>query len=134
MKREKMYFRLIGSYLALCLMLLGSFPGEVFAGMVPSHVIYSRNGSDRGDDLEQIRQVLETRLVSERMADLGLNRTEIDTRLALLDDDALHEVATDLKLLQKGSDGVLGTVIALLVIAILVVVLLQLSGRKVIIE
>lgn len=134
MARDKVYFRLMGSYLALALFIVGSFPGDVFAGFVPSATLYSDEGTDRSDSLERIRQALETRVVTERMEDLGLNPVEVEERLAQLDDATLHEMATNFDLLQKGGDGALGAVIAILVIAILVVILLQLTGHKVIIE
>ena len=134
MKKEKIYFRVIGSYLALALFILGSFPGDVFAGFVPSAALSRDGGTDRAANFERIRNILETRIVSERMKDLGLSPGEVEERLSLLDDAAVHELATNIDLLQKGGDGVLGAVIALLIIAILVVVLLQLTGRKIIIE
>jgi hypothetical protein len=48
-------------------------------------------------------------------------------------DAQIHQLATNLDEVRVGGDG-LGVVIALLVIAILVVVLLQLTGHKVIVK
>jgi hypothetical protein len=76
---------------------------------------------------------LESRLVSQRLSDLGFSQGEISSRLNQLSDEQIHYFASHLESLQTGGDAGLGIIIALLVIAILVVVLLQLSGHKVII-
>jgi hypothetical protein len=66
------------------------------------------------------------------LSDFGLTPAEIRSRLDQLSDQQVHEVATQLDALHPGGDA-LGTVVVLLVIAILVVVLLQLTGHKIII-
>ena len=53
-------------------------------------------------------------------------------RFAQLSDQQLHKLALQVDELAVGGDG-LGRVIALLVIAILVVLLIQLTGRRVVV-
>ncbi|MBI3596816.1 MAG: PA2779 family protein [Nitrospirae bacterium] len=89
-------------------------------------------GPDRESSIKRIQAVLESRLIVQRLADFGLTRAEITSRLDQLSDQQVHGIATQLDALQPGGDA-LGTVVVLLVIAILVVVLLQLSGHKIII-
>ncbi len=134
MWKKTRHFKIIGIYLAFAVFILGSVPADLFAGMTPSTVVTPDGGLDRDADLNRIRNVLETKLVSERMADLGLTPDEISRRISKLDDDTLHEFAVKIDDLQKGSDGFLGMVIGLLVVAILVVLLLKLTDHKIVIE
>jgi hypothetical protein len=89
-------------------------------------------GPDRESSMKRIQSALESRLIVQRLSDFGLTPAEIRSRLDQLSDQQVHEVATQLDALQPGGDA-LGTVVVLLVIAILVVVLLQLTGHKIII-
>jgi len=109
-------------------------------GMVPngdaSFVPSALNpGSQQGEDLERdrIQQLLETKMVKARLEKLGFTSEEIQSRLTNLTDEQIHYLAHKLDDLKVAGDG-LGVVISLLVIAILVVVLLQLTGHKVIIR
>jgi len=89
-------------------------------------------GPDREGSMKRIQSVLESKVIVQRLADFGLTPAEITSRLNQLSDQQVHEIATQLDALQPGGD-VLGTIVVLLVITILVVVLLQLTGHKIII-
>jgi hypothetical protein len=102
---------------------------RVDAGLSPSEVVAL---NDRAADLGSIQKVLETKMVRERLGEFGFTPDEVRARLERLDDRQLHGLAMRLDELQTGGDG-LGVVIALLVIAILVVILLQLTGHRVIV-
>ncbi|HTN43268.1 MAG TPA: PA2779 family protein [Nitrospiria bacterium] len=107
---------------------------EASAAFLPSATVVASEtgGPDRETSLKKIQAVLESKLLVQRLADFGLNQAEILSRLSQLSDQQVHEIATQLDAQQPGGD-VLGTVVVLLVIAILVVVLLQLTGHKIII-
>jgi hypothetical protein len=72
-------------------------------------------------------------MVKERFSSLGLTAVEIESRLVQLSDQQLHNLAVQLDNVKVGGDGV-GLVIGLLVIAILVVLLIQLTGHRVIVK
>jgi type II secretory pathway component PulF len=57
----------------------------------------------------------------------------VSARVAQMSDAQIHQAVTQLDSLQPGGDSGLGVIIGLLVIAILVVVLLQLTGHRVVI-
>ena len=120
-------------YLILWVLLLGLTP-EGIAMLIPSTLpdAQDRSISHRQSDLQRIQPVLESKLISQRLSDLGFTIEEVKERLAQLPDDQIHQVAQHLDGLQTGGDG-LGIVIALLVIAILVVILLHITGHKVIV-
>ena len=104
---------------------------KVEAGFAPSDVI-ALSQVDRAADIDKIQKVLETKMVRERLEKLGYAQEEINSRLAQLSDQQMHNLALQLDDVKVGGDG-LGIVIALLVIVILVVLLLQLMDHKVVV-
>jgi hypothetical protein len=121
----------IACYLAFVMFLIGIAP-KVDAGLSPSEVVAIAQ-PDRAADLQKIQTVLETKMVGERLKDLGFTENEIRERLRMLSDAQIHNIALDLDQLKVGGNG-LGVVIALLIIAILVVLLIQLTGHRVVVQ
>jgi hypothetical protein len=74
------------------------------------------------------------KLVRERLKELGLSADEIQARLSQFSDPQIHQLALQLDELKVAGDDFLGIIILLLVIAILVVLLIQLTGHKIIIK
>ena len=121
----------ISWYLVMAMFILSIVPNAE-AGFAPSEIIALAQ-TDRTADLERIQQVLESKAVSQRLAQLGLTRDEIQNRMAQLSDHQVHQIALQLDDLKVGKGDALGIVIALLVIAILIVILINLTGHKVVI-
>ena len=120
-------------YLVLCSLLLGFFTSDSMAILIPS-VLPGAQGSSvthRQSELERIQVLLESKLISQRLSDLGLTADEIQARLAQLTDDQIHQIAQRLDSLLIGGEW--GIIIALLVVAILVVIFLQITGHKIIV-
>ncbi len=118
-------------YLIAVMFLIGIAP-KAEAGFSPSEIV-ALSKADRFADIGRIRKTLETKMISERLERLGLTQDEVNNRLAQLNDQQVHKLALQLDDLKVGKDDGLGLVIGLLVIAILVVLLLQLTGHRVII-
>ena len=129
---EKKHFRLIGLYLAFALFLIGAVPADVLAGWSPSAALQPAGVSARTADLESVRQVIESKAVTARLLELGYTAEEVQARVDKLDDSTLHSLATNLDSLQTGGD--FGFVIGILVVVILVIVIIQLTGHKVIVQ
>jgi hypothetical protein len=72
-------------------------------------------------------------MIKQRLADYGLTSDEVVSRLNTLSDEQIHQFAGDLDSLQAGGDSV-GALIFLLLVAIIVVVILQASGHKIIVK
>jgi hypothetical protein len=125
------FMKQISWYLVIMMFLIGIAP-KVEAGLAPSELL-SLTQYDRTTDLEKIQKAIELKAVSERLKQFGLTREEILKRLSQLSDQQIHQVALQIDNLNIGQDEVLGVIIALLVIAILVVILLKLTGHRVII-
>lgn len=121
----------ISWYLVIAMFIISIAP-RVEAGFSPSEIIAFAQ-AERAADLEKIQKVLEVKAISERLKQLGLAQNEIQQRLAQLSDQQVHQIALQLDNIKVGQDDALTIIIALLVIAILVVILLKLTGHKVII-
>jgi len=119
-------------YLVLAMFVIGITP-KVYAGFSPSDVV-GLSPAERSSDLKKIQKFLETKMVRERLKELGLTPEEIQTRLSQLSDQQIHQLALKLDELMVGGNDVLGVIILILVIAILVVLLIQLTGHKIVIK
>lgn len=126
------FLKYISWYLVVAMFIIGITP-RVFAGFSPSEVM-GLSPIDRASDLQKVQKVLEMKMISERLQQLGLTPDEIQARLNQLSDDQIHQFALQLDDLKVGGNGGLGVVIALLVIAILVVILIYLLGHRIIIK
>jgi hypothetical protein len=115
-------------YLVLALLIIGSLPQEGWAIILPSGFA----SSQRVEDLKKLQTFLESKVVRQRLSDLGMPQEEVQSKLAQLSDREIHQLAQHTELLVPGGDA-LGFVIAVLIVAILVVILLQLTGHRVII-
>ncbi len=118
-------------YLVCAMFVIGIVP-RVEAAFSPSEGL-ALSPIDRTGDMGRIQTVLESKMVQQRLKDLGYTADEISARLSQLTDEQLHMVASKLDELKTGGDG-FGIVIAILVIAILIVILLQLTGHRVFIK
>lgn len=125
------FFRHISWYLIFAMFLIGVAP-RVDAAMSPSEII-AASQTDRAADLERIQRALEMKVVKERLEKFGLTTEEVNARLEALNDSQMHQIAQQVDDLRVGKDSALGVIVALLIIAILVIVILQLTGRRVIV-
>lgn len=123
------FMKHIAWYLVATMFIIGIAP-RVDAGLAPSEIIAIAQG-ERTADLDKIRQTLEVKAVSERLDQLGFSREDIRNRLVQLNDQQIHQIALQLDDLKVGQSDAIGLVIGVLVIAILVVVLLKLTGHRV---
>lgn len=120
--------RILALYLSIAVTAL-STPGHVWAMFVPSDA----PARIRTEDMQKVRAVLESKAVGQRLIDLGLSPDEAMSRLSILSDEQLHQLAADMDSLQAGGDGI-GAVIFLLLVAIVVVVVLQATGHEIVIK
>ncbi len=121
--KNKTVVKALCCYLAVALFVIG-VADKVFAGYSPSEVITSAS-FDRAADIAKIQAMLETKMVGERLVQLGYTKDEIQSKLGQLSDQQLHKVALKIDDLKAGGDGA-GVVIAVLLIAIIVLVVLYL--------
>ncbi len=121
-------FKLLSIYLALTMVLI-TLPAQGWAMFIPSQTA----GTARQADMASIQKTLESTVVKQRLMDYGLSSEEAMARINKLSDEQVHQFASRLDSLQAGADG-LDALIFLLVVAILVVVILEVTGHHVIVR
>lgn len=129
--RVSTFSQLVIWTLVITTFIMGAFPPDTQAMLAPA-VASSEDGlvvAGRGADLQRVQTVLESKMIQQRLEELGLTPEEINTRLSQLSDAQLHQLATQLDSLMPGGDGGLGIIIALLVIAVLAVLFVYLFKR-----
>jgi len=126
------FLKYMSWYLVVAMFIIGITP-RVYAGFSPSEAM-DLSPINRASDLQKIQKVLEMKMISERLRQLGLTPDEIQDRLNQLSDNEIHQFALQLDDLKVGGDSGLGIVIAILVIAILAVILIYLLGHRIIIK
>ena len=119
-------------YLVAAMFIIGIAP-RVYAGFSPSEAV-AFSSAERASELKQIQKFLEMKMVRERLRELGLSPDEIQARLNQFSDPQIHQLALQLDDLKVAGDDFLGVIILLLVIAVLVVLLIQLTGHKIVIK
>jgi hypothetical protein len=123
-----LFRKALAVYLILALIVLGCLPCDLMAAMIPSELDAATLGAiDRAADIETIQRVLESKIVAQRLTDLGLSVEEVQQSMAKLTTEDLHQVAMNMDGLQAG--GELGLIIAVLVIIALVFLIIFLAKR-----
>jgi len=125
MKMRRMKW--LACYLSVAVLFMGIIP-RVYAGFSPSELLPMP--LDKASDLERVQKVLEMKIVKEKLKAFGLTEDEVTKRLSHLNDDQLHQLALHLDELKTGGDTATAIIIILLV-AILVGVILYLSGHRI---
>ena len=122
------FFRSITLYLIVATFIM-ALPAQGWAMFIPS----AGTNPVREADVSKIQRTLESTVIKQRLADFGLNSEEAMTRINTLSDEQIHQFAGNLDSLQAGGDG-FDALIFLLLVAILVVIILQATGHKVIVK
>ncbi len=113
--------------------IISFFENRSFAGMVASQL--SENVREK--DIAVLKRFLDTRMVEEKLLEWGYGKEEIMSKLNNLSDEELHYFASRVDSLQTGGDAVgavLSFILALLLIALLVILILELTGHDVVIK
>jgi len=126
--QKKPFFKMIALYLVVATTVL-TLPIEGWAMFIPA----GETASSRQADIDAIQKTLESTVVKQRLTELGLSSGEALARVNMLSDEQIHQLAANLDSLQAGADGA-GVLIFLLLVAIIVVVILQVTGHRVIVK
>ncbi len=118
-------------YMVTVMCVIGITP-RVFAGLSPSEVI-ALSQSDRHSDLQKIQKVLESKMIRERLKQLGFSEEGIQNRLHQLTNDQIHQIALQIDELNVGGDGVTVAIIILLIL-ILAGVIIYVTGHRISID
>jgi hypothetical protein len=89
--------------------------------------------AERPQDLQKLQKFLETKMVRERLKDLGFIPEEVQMKLGNLSDQQIHQMALHLDEMKVAGDGV-GIFIAVFLIAVLVVLIIYATGHRVVLK
>jgi len=128
MKLDNHVARILSPYLVFSVLLL-SLPAQGWAIFIPSE----QAASTRHADIITIQKALETSIVKQRLMDYGLTPEEAMARVSRLSDNEVHQFSGNLESLEAGADAI-DALIFLVVVAILVVVILEATGHKVVVK
>ena len=128
--RVSIFSQLVIWTLIITTFVMGAFPPDTQAMLAPA--VSSSEASlliaTRSADLQRVQTILESKIIQQRLEELGLTPEEINARLSQLSDAQLHQLATQLDSLMPGGNG-LGILILVLAIAVLAVLFVYLFQR-----
>jgi hypothetical protein len=83
--------------------------------------------SQREVDLQKIQKLLESKLIQEKLTQLGLGWEEIELRLQQMDDEQIHQIASQINALEAGGSTA-EVIIIVILLGLIVFVALELTG------
>lgn len=110
--------RSIARLLTMIFFLHGMVP-MAMAAPIPSAIISAEDA--RTADIDTIRKSLETKIVQDRLEQLGFTSAEIEDRLLYADDAELHQLAIHSETMMAGGDG--GIIVTVLVVILLIILI-----------
>jgi hypothetical protein len=110
-----------GVALLSVLMLVAALPRAAFAGIIETQTVL--NTENRAEALSRIDRALSQDQVGQKLAQMGVDRASIDTRLASLTDVELASLADRLDTAPAGGD-----VLAVVGVVFIVLLILELVG------
>ena len=122
-------------YLAMFVwaLFLGCLPLNASAMPIDSKVGISITDKVYQNDLETVSNFLEEEAVSKKLAKLGLSSEQIMTKLASMDREQVHMLASRIKTVEKAGDAA-GVAIVILALLLLLISFLYFTGRRVKVE
>lgn len=112
--------KVISILLVMFVTILGCLP-NARAGFIPTNK--DIENIQRTQDIEILQQVLEKKMVIERLRALGYTEQEIMDRVSRLSDHDLHMLAAQVNSLTNGSKAGIGIAIMMVVLIVLVIYL-----------
>ena len=127
-KPFKPFMKYMSFYLVVAMFVMGTVP-RVYAGFSPSEVVELLD-HDRSANLGKIQEILETKMVRERLGQLGFSQDEIQSRLDQLSDQQIHQLALQLDEMEVAGDSA-AIIIILLLLVIGFLLYLYITGSRV---
>lgn len=131
------YAKPLAIYLATALLAISTFAGPAEAMFVRSAPLQeaapASASMDRAAGLAKIQTALESKIVQQKLMDFGLSPEETMTRVNRLSDAQINQLATHTDSLQAGGE-VVGTLVSLVILALLVVLLIYLLEGRIVVR
>ncbi len=120
--------KVLALYLSVAIFFIG-FVQSAGAAFIPSEVTLN----SKSEDLQKIQKFLEMKIISQRLKDFGYSEKEIFDRINTLDEQTLHSLALKIDELKIAGDAGAAVILALVIIA-LVVLIINLTGHRVVVK
>ena len=120
------FMKQMACYLVLAISIIGVVP-KAEAGFSPSQMVPAING-ERATDQARIQNILEQKLVRDRLEKVGLTQDEINSRMKRLSDQQVHNLALHLDQLRVGGNIVTAIFAVIFVLFVLGVLYYYLGG------
>ena len=114
-------------YMVSVMFFIGIAP-RAYADFSPSEVM-GLSQLDRNSDLLKIQKVLESKMIRERLSQLGFTEEGIRARLTQLSDEQIHQIAIKIDELKVGGDTGEAVIIGFVVVIFIVLVVYFLGYR-----
>jgi hypothetical protein len=103
---------------------------SVEGAMVSSQMILSGGKTAaRGMDEEKVRQMLENKIVAERLKGHGLSKEEVMAKMDRMSDEQIHQLAALSDRIPAGGDGAATAAVIVLVVFIIAILMLIILRR-----
>ncbi|WP_353684591.1 PA2779 family protein [Thermodesulfovibrio sp. 3907-1M] len=123
-----MFKKFLSVYLIVAILIIGTVQ-SLSAGVIPSEMTLNV----KSQDMEKVQKFLEMKIVSQRLKDFGYSEKEIMDRLSNLDEQTLHKLALKIDEIKIAGDAGAAVILALVIIA-LVVLIINLTGHRVMVK
>ncbi|GAQ95428.1 hypothetical protein TAGGR_2321 [Thermodesulfovibrio aggregans] len=120
--------KLLSIYLIVAILVIGTVQ-SLGAEVIPSEMTLNTTSND----LEKVQKFLEMKIVSQRLKDFGYSDKEIMDKLSTLDEQTLHKLALKIDEMKIAGDAGAAIILALVIIA-LVVLIINLTGHRVVVK
>lgn len=117
--RKACWFVVLAFVSACWMGMLGTLPGEAFAGIVPSRGTGSAEA--RAEDLRRVQIFLEQKVVRQKLEDYGVSPQEANAKVKEMSDKDLHLLAAMTEKVPAGSADAIGSLFAVIFISGLIV-------------
>ena len=118
-------FKVLSLYLVVAVFTL-SLPAQGWAMLVSAD-----REATRASDMASICTTLESSMIKQRLMDYGLTSEEAVQRISSLSDEQVHQLSSNMDAVQAGGDAS-GVVLGIVLIAAIVILVLELTGHKVV--
>src|SRR4051794_12628331 len=116
MRRTSLLIKGIAVTLVLAVFVTWSGSDLAQAMLVPTQTAHDAVKSARAQDVNTVQAALENKVISQRLANFGLSKEEINTRLGRMSDSEIHRVAMQIEKQNPAGDA---SGIVLIAIAVL---------------
>jgi hypothetical protein len=103
---------------------------SVEGAMASSQMILSGGKiADRGIDETKVRQMLENKIVAERLKSHGLSKEEVMAKMDRMSDEQIHQLAALSDRIPAGGDGAATAAVIVLVVFVIAILILIILRR-----